>query len=66
MICLMAWIAPCVASYNEERSVLKNEPFVELVKHIAQKWNNGEWQGIISSLGEMRYKIKNDPIELTY
>ena len=51
---------------NEEDSMFENEPFVELVKQITQKWNNGEWQGNISSVGEMRYQINNDPISLVY
>ncbi len=42
------------------------EPFVALLKNIAQKWNNGEWQGKISSAGEMRYRINNDPLNLVY
>jgi hypothetical protein len=51
---------------NEESSMLNYEPFVELLKHIAQKWNNGEWYGKLSSVGDMRYKINNDPIKLIY
>lgn len=51
---------------NEEDSVQESEPFVELVKHIAKKWNDNEWQGKISSVGDMRYKVKNDPVNLIY
>ncbi len=51
---------------NEEDSVSENEPFVELVKYITKKWNNDEWQGKISSVGEARYKVKNDPVDLIY
>ena len=53
-------------SCNEEDSVYESEPFVEVVKLIAKKWNDNEWQGHISSVGEMRYKVKNDPIDLVY
>ena len=53
-------------SCNEEDSVYESEPFVELVKLIAKKWNDNEWQGHISSVGETRYKVKNDPINLVY
>ena len=53
-------------SCNEEDSVYESEPFVEVVKLIAKKWNDNEWQGHISSVGEMRYKVKNDPINLVY
>ena len=51
-------------SCNEEDSVYESEPFVEVVKLIAKKWNDNEWQGHISSVGDMRYKVKNDPINL--
>ena len=51
---------------NEEDSVSENEPFVELVKYIAKKWNDNEWQEKIFSVGDMRYKVKNDPIDLVY
>ncbi len=51
---------------DEVNSMYQYEPFVSLVKVIAQKWNDGEWQGKISSVGEMRYKIKNDPLKLVY
>jgi len=51
---------------NEEDSINECEPFVALVKSIAQKWNNGEWQGKISSVGETRYRINNDPLNLVY
>ena len=51
---------------NEEDSTSENNPFIELVKHIAKKWNNNEWQGRIFSVGELRYKVKNDPIDLIY
>lgn len=51
---------------KEEDSILEREPFDELVKSIAIKWNYNEWQGKIYSVGEMRYKVKNDPIDLVY
>ncbi|MBR7132911.1 MAG: hypothetical protein IKD04_05210 [Clostridia bacterium] len=51
---------------NEEDSISESDPFVDLVKYITKKWNNNEWQGKISSVGEMRYKVKNDPIDLVY
>lgn len=51
---------------NEEDSMLEYEPFIELIKSIAMKWNNNEWQGQILPVDEMRYKVKNDPIDLTY
>ena len=51
---------------KEEDSILESEPFVELVKSIAKKWNDNEWQGNIFSAGDMRYKVKNDPIDLVY
>lgn len=50
----------------EENSIINCEPFVEIVKLVAQKWNDGEWEGKISSVGDMRYKVKNDPVNLTY
>lgn len=51
---------------NEANSLLESEPFVELLKSIAMKWNNNEWQENIYSAGEMRYKVKNDPFDLVY
>jgi hypothetical protein len=51
---------------NEEDSISEYEPFIELVKSIAQKWNDGEWEEKITSVGDMRYKVKNDPVNLTY
>ena len=51
---------------NEEDSVNKSETFIEMVKLIAKMWNDNEWQGYISSVGEMRYKVKNDPVDLVY
>ena len=50
----------------EENSVDESESFVELLKTIAIKWNNSEWNGKISSVGNMRYKVENDPIDLVY
>ena len=50
---------------NEEDSVMEYEPFVALVRSIATKWN-GQWQEKISSAGDMRYKINNDPLDLVY
>ena len=50
----------------EEDSALEHAPFVELVKTIAMKWNNGLWQGHISQEGQMRYRIENDPLNLVY
>jgi len=50
----------------EEDSMFEFEPFVELIKSIARKWNNNEWQGTISCVGDIRYKIKNDPLNLIY
>ncbi len=51
---------------KEEDSMLESEPFVELVKSIAKKWNDNEWQGNISSVGDVRYMVRNDPIDLIY
>ena len=51
---------------NEEDSLTESEPFVEVVKQIAKKWNDNEWQGKIFSVDEMRYKVKNDPVDLVY
>lgn len=51
---------------NEADSVFDHEPFIELVQSIARTWNNNEWQGTFSLAGEMRYRIKNDPINLVY
>ena len=57
------WIFICC---NEEDSRNDYEPFAEIVKHIAKKWNNNEWKGNISSVGDMRYKVKNDPVDFVY
>ncbi len=51
---------------NEDDSFFEYEPFVALLKSIAQKWNNGEWQGMVFPAGETRYMIKNDPLNLVY
>ena len=51
---------------NEKDSLFEIEPFVELIKYISKKWNKNEWKGNIFSVGEMRYKVKNDPIDLVY
>ena len=51
---------------NEEDSILKYEPFAELVKAITKKWNNNEFQGNIISTGKMQYRINNDPYNLIY
>ena len=51
---------------NEEDSVYEHGPFVALVQHIAGKWNNGEWEGNVFSAGEMRFRVKNDPVDLVY
>lgn len=51
---------------REEDSLYEQEPFAELAKQIAQKWNNGKWEGMISSVGPMRYRVKNDPLNLVY
>ena len=51
---------------NKEDSINESEVFVELVKSIAIKWNNNEWAGKIYSIGEIRYKVKNDPLNLVY
>lgn len=51
---------------NEEDSINEYEPFIVLLKSIAQKWNNGEWEGKIILEGETRYRINNDPLNLVY
>ncbi len=51
---------------NEEDSVNESEPFVEVVKRIAKMRNDNKWQGNISSVGNMRYKVKSDPFDLIY
>ena len=51
---------------KEEDSMLEQEPFVELVKNVAKAWNGGTWEGNILQAGEMRYQVKNDPLNLVY
>ncbi|MBQ8210087.1 MAG: hypothetical protein IJZ35_05855 [Clostridia bacterium] len=51
---------------NEEDSILDYEPFDALVKSIAKKWNNNQYDGNITSIGNTQYKIKNDPMDLIY
>ena len=42
------------------------EVFANLLKRISTKVNKGYWEGCFSLIGEHRYKIKNDPLSLTY
>ena len=51
---------------TDASDILDCEPFVELVKNIAKKWNDDVCEGNITSVGNMRYKIKNDPLDLVY
>ena len=51
---------------NDEDSLNDSTTFVYLLKAITKKLNDGKWKEKISSVGNMRYKIKNDPLNLIY
>ena len=55
-----------IVACNEEDAREDAEVFVNLLKRIATKVNKGYWEGCFSQIGEHRYKIKNDPLSLTY
>ena len=46
---------------TDGNSATEYDPFVKLVKNIAKKWNNDIWEGNITPVGNMRYKIKKRP-----
>ncbi len=52
---------------EEEDSLNDSSAFVYLLKLIAKQLNAGEWkEKIYSTGGNMRYTIKNDPLNLVY
>ena len=51
---------------READSCYEPEPFMELVQAVAKKWNGGIWKGNILPAGEMRFQVKNDPLNLVY
>ena len=53
-------------SCNEVDAAEDAAVFANLLKRIAVKLNNGYWEGNFVQVGEQRYKIKNDPLVLTY
>ena len=51
---------------NEEDARESLDPFVDLLKTITKKCNDGQWEGKVYQTSDMRYKIQNDPLDLTY
>ena len=52
---------------KDEDSLNDSTAFVNLLKFIAKQLNAGEWkEKIYSTGGNMRYTIKNDPLNLVY